>query len=67
MLDWILIRTDDDGRFLGDMPKDDQTVIISSGDTVTTDRYFDEGDGHGRFEFFQNVEAWMPMPKPYWG
>ena len=25
MLDWILIRTDDSGRFLGDMPKDDHT------------------------------------------
>lgn len=67
MLDWILIRTDDSGRFLGDMPKDDQTVIISSGDIVTTDRYFDEGDGFGRFEFFWNVDAWMPMPSPVWG
>ena len=66
MNDWIPIRTDDSGRYLGEMPKDDQVVLVSYGKVVTTDRFIQDGDdGCGWFEFFDEPDAWMPMPEPY--
>ena len=68
IMEWIPIKFDDDGNFDCHMPDDGQTVLVCFGNTVTTDEYNEDEEG-GYFEFFDagNLDAWMPLPKPYWG
>lgn len=56
----------DDVVFDGELPENNQEVIVSCGDDVRTDIFCKE-DGGYHFECvdIRKVEAWMPLPEPY--
>ena len=49
-----------------EMPEDGDTVLLSVRDTVCTDVFCNDGDGCYFESFdFDEIDAWMPLPKPY--
>lgn len=46
------------------MPEDGQEVLVSHGNYVTTDVFLEEFWNFEDLDI-ENVEAWMPLPKPY--
>lgn len=56
----------DDVVFDGELPENNQEVIVSYGDDVRTDIFCKEDWGY-HFECvdIRKVKAWMPLPQPY--
>lgn len=50
--------------FEGEMPLNGQEVLVSSGGYVSED-VFDEDFYNFENQDIENVDAWMPLPKPY--
>ena len=67
MMNWIPIDKDWPGR--GELPNDHVSVLISIEDAVIEAYRMGDHwvlDGAGTFDI-EEVDAWMPLPKPYRG